>query len=31
MGLVIDGQIPRDGVWELRDAIDAAKVASLNT
>jgi hypothetical protein len=29
-GLVIDGQILRDGVQELRDAIDAAKVASLN-
>jgi hypothetical protein len=30
-GLVIDGQILRDGVQELRDAIDAAKVSSLNT
>jgi hypothetical protein len=28
---VIDGKIMRDGVRELRDAIDAAKEASLNT
>jgi hypothetical protein len=30
-GLVIEGQILRDRRQELRDTIDAAKMASLNT